>query len=298
MLICTMAWQADLHIAYACTVGADGTNPGHPACTRAHARHSGPYRVLKALYPEGPTVCHHTLLHPPSGLVGGDTLNLTLEVGEGAHALLTTPGASRFYRSTGALAEQRVVARVAAGAKLEWLPQENIVGSGALALNAQRFELAEDAQMMGWDLLALGLAESGAPFVAGRYTQHLELPGLWLEHGVVDAADTLLLSSPLGLAGQHALATLWWAGGSPISDATAAVLVDAARAVMATQAQHEAMQIAQVSAGVTRVSPHVVVLRALGRQVEPLRRLLNAVRRQWRVALWNLDAPDPRVWST
>ena len=91
-----------------------------------HDRHDGPLRVLQPLHPEGPAICHHVLVHPPGGLVGGDVLDIDINVQPGAHALVTTPGATRCYRSTGETAVQSVRARIADGARLEWLPLEAI----------------------------------------------------------------------------------------------------------------------------------------------------------------------------
>ena len=107
-------WQASLALRYM----------RREPRTVVHDRHDGPLRVLRSLYPEGDAICHSVLLHPPGGVVGGDTLAVHVEVEAGAHALLTTPGATRFYRSTGATAAQSLTARVAAGARLEWLPLE------------------------------------------------------------------------------------------------------------------------------------------------------------------------------
>ncbi|NOJ99368.1 MipA/OmpV family protein, partial [Corallococcus coralloides] len=57
-------------------------------------------------------------------VLAGDTLDITATVAPGAHGLVTTPGASRFYRSAGAPALQRTQATLATGARLEWLPLE------------------------------------------------------------------------------------------------------------------------------------------------------------------------------
>ena len=100
-----------------------------------HDRHRGPLRVLQTLHPEGPGVCHNVLVHPPGGIVGGDVLELDMTLPGGTHALLTTPGATRFYRSAGELALQATTARVAGAARLEWLPLETICHPGARAEN-------------------------------------------------------------------------------------------------------------------------------------------------------------------
>ena len=89
------------------------------AHTGAHDRHEGPLRVLQRLYPEGSGICHHVLVHPPGGVVGGDGLHLDVRLDAGARALITTPSATRFYRSEGALALQHSQLKLADGARLE-----------------------------------------------------------------------------------------------------------------------------------------------------------------------------------
>lgn len=274
-------WHARLQIDYR----RDG------ARTLGHDRHDGPLRVLQALFPEGPQVCHHVLVHPPGGIVGGDTLALQLGLGEGSHALVTTPGATRFYRSAGPLALQTVDASLADGARLEWLPLETIAYSGCEAENRMRFALAPGAEMIGWDVLALGLPAADAAFARGRIVQHVELPGRWLERGRVDAADRRQLDSPLGWDGRRVLATLWFAAGAPLADARREALVDAARAVSAGHALAS-------SAGCTAPQDRVVVLRVLAPRVEPAMQLLAEVWARWRTLVWSLEPCPPRVWRT
>jgi urease accessory protein len=276
-----MGWQGHLTLNYR----RDGER------SIVHDRHSGPLRVLQSLYPEAPGICHNVLVHPPGGIVGGDVLQIDVNLAADSHALITTPGATRFYRSLGDEAVQSLVAKVAPGARLEWLPLETICHRNTLAENRMRFELAPGAEMIGWDVLALGLPASGEAFDAGRYTQQIELPGVWLERGTVDGSDTRLLQSPLGFAGHPVLATMWFAAGKALDAARRDVLIDAAREVTAA---HPLAPRAGCSA------PHaeVVVVRVLAQRVEPAMGLLSAVWARWREFAWAIPACTPRVWRT
>ena len=264
-------------------------------------RHDGPLRVLASLYPEAPGICHNVLVHPPGGLVSGDRLDIDATLGPGSHALITTPGATRFYRSTGATATQHLRATLAEGARLEWLPLEAIAYSGCLAENLMRFELAPGAEMIGWDVLALGLPASNQGFELGRYRQSIELPGRWLERGLLDAADTRLLDSPLGWDGLRVMGTLWFATGSTFTPERREALLDAARAVIDAGAGNDAFAASGLRptfAGATAVHEGVVVLRALGPRVEPVMALLARVWAAWRHTGWQLATCTPRVWRT
>ncbi|KNZ31864.1 MAG: urease accessory protein ureD [Methylibium sp. NZG] len=276
-----MTWHAHLKLNYR----REATR------TVVHDRHSGPLRVLASLYPEAPTVCHNVLVHPPGGIVGGDVLEVEATLGAGSHALITTPGAARFYRSNGAAAHQSVRARVEGGARLEWLPLQTTCHRGALAHNRMQFELEANAEMIGWDIVALGLPASGEAFDRGRYEQHIELPGVWLDRGVIDGEDRRLLDSPLGWAGHRAMGTLWLAGGSGLSAARREALLDAAREVCAGHAL-------RASAGSTSPHEQLVLLRVLAPRVEALMDLLTATWARWRMLAWGLPACAPRVWRT
>jgi hypothetical protein len=159
-----MPWHARLSLDYTLEAGR----------TAARFQHDGPLRILQSLYPEGDAICHNVLVHPPSGLVGGDTLDVQVAVQAGAHGLVTTPGATRFYRSDGELALQRSRLRVHDGARLEWLPLETLCYSGCIAQNHLTLDLAPGAECMGWDLTALGLPHADLPFERGSFAVGLE----------------------------------------------------------------------------------------------------------------------------
>ncbi|RZI96853.1 MAG: urease accessory protein UreD [Variovorax sp.] len=275
-----MPWHARLQLDY--------TNESDRSVARF--RHDGPLRILQSLYPEGDAVCHNVLVHPPGGLVGGDTLDIGISVGAGSHGLVTTPGASRFYRSEGELALQRTRIALAPEARFEWLPLEAICYSGCRAENRISIDAKPGAELIGWDLTALGLPNANQPFERGTLLQHIEVPGAWLERGRIDAADERLLQSPIGLAGQRCMATLFFVAGTPIAKARRDALLDIARGFADAHALKE-------SAGATSPQPQVIVLRVLAPVVEPAMQLLRQVWMAWRAELWALRAAPPRIWS-
>ncbi len=258
--------------------------------TSMHFVHDGPLRVLKSLYPEGPAVCHNVLVHPPGGLVGGDLLDISVHVGEGAHALLTTPGATRFYKSNGQQAQQRTRLRLDPDARLEWLPLEAIAYNACDAVNHVEFALARGAQLLAWDVTALGLPMAGQPFDQGKLTQHMEWPERFLERGVICAKDRLLLDGALGLAGHRCMATLMLASGTPLPRDQREALLESTHALLQS-APEGAM------AGVTAPNEHMLVLRGLAPMVEPMMWLWKDVWAHWRSELWGLNGGMPRIWS-
>jgi urease accessory protein len=275
-----MTWNATLALDYTHQAGK----------TLAHFRHSGPLRILQSLYPEGDAICHNVIVHPPGGLVGGDTLDLAFTAAPGAHGLITTPGATRFYRSAGEPALQRTRLDLQAGARMEWLPLEAICYSGCLAENRLTMTLAPGAELIGWDVTALGLPAASQPFESGSFRQHIEVSGVWLERARMDATDTLLMNSPLGMAGNRCVASLFFVTGSKLERHRRQLALDCAREVMQAHPL-------SASAGATSPDAQVVVIRVLSPVVEPAMALLKQVWQAWRTQLWQLAPSTPRIWS-
>lgn len=276
-----MPWHARLQLDYRLET----------ARTVARHEHDGPLRILQSLYPEGDAICHNVLVHPPGGLVGGDTLDISITAGGASHGLITTPGATRFYRSSGEPALQRTHITLAGQARLEWLPLEAICYSDCLAENHLTLALAPQAEFMGWDVTALGLPHAGQPFEQGSFLQNIEVPGVWLERGHIRADDQRLMNGPLGLAGHRCLASLFFVAGNKLERGRRDRALDLARQVIAAHALRH-------TTGATSPDGQVIVVRVLAPMVEPAMDLLRQIWAAWRPHFWHLPATSPRIWST
>lgn len=271
-------WDARLDLAFA--------RRGERS-TLVRRQHIGPLVVQKTLHPEGPAVCQAIVIHPPGGIVGGDRLAFAVDVDDGAHAQLTTPGATRWYRSAVA-ARQTLDAQVGEGAVLEWLPQETIVFEGACAESTAAVTLAGNAVFMGWDIVCLGRIASGERFTRGSFRQCFELVRdgalVWVDRTKIDGTSGIA-ASPLGLNRSPMFGTFVVA--SP--EMTDAVLAACRRT---TPERSSAME-----GAVTRL-PGAFVARCRGHSPEAAR--------QWFAALWAIVRPalcgraamSPRIWST
>ena len=269
----TPSWHAELELGYGRF--GDSTRP-------TLRRHVGPLRVQKHLYAEGPQVCQHIIVHPPGGIAGGDRLNIRASVGPGAWAQLTSPGAAKWYRAAGP-AYQHVELSVAAGATLEWLPQETIVFSAAQAELTTCIQLEGDARVFYWDMVALGRLASGERFEQGYFQSHLDIRRdgqlLWHERQRIVGNDGLL-DSPIGLDGNPVFATLL------VTGEISAELLETCRRLPNP-----------VRGDLTQL-PGLLVARCLAGEALQARAWLIALWHLLRTALLGREALAPRIWST
>lgn len=265
------AWQASLALGFV----RDGDT------TRLVRRaHRGPLRVQKALYPEGPGACHVIVVHPPGGVVGGDRLEIDIDAGPACSVLATSPGAAKWYRANGRVSQQAVRLRIAAGAAIEWLPQETIFYDAASVDLDHEVDLAAGSTYIGSEVLCFGRVAAGEAFTHGQVRQRTRIRQdgrlLWWEQGILTPDG---IASSLGMDG-HAVCATFLAVGRPVP--------------AALQAQVRALDPQLASSQVKSV----FVARFLGDDGEAARAVMAQVWALLRPHLLDRPACPPRIWLT
>ncbi len=236
-----MSWASSLTLSFDTVKRTDtAKSTAATAKTRLyHRKHTGALMVQRALYPEPSVqqgICHVLMLYPPAGIAGGDTLTIELRLDSGSHAVITTPGAGKWYgkdsvsqrhkaslgndaahQSMGqdeiaAYASQDVKAKLGSHARLEWLPQESIIYNEANMHAVSRFDLADSSSLLTWEISVFGRQAYDEQFLQGRYHTGLNIyrkDKVIVAERVDQSAGSRWFSSNLGLAGQHIYGSFW-----------------------------------------------------------------------------------------
>ncbi len=236
-----MSWASSLTLSFDTVKRTDTAKiAASTAKTRlSHRKHTGALMVQRALYPEPSVqqgICHILMLYPPAGIAGGDTLTIELRLDSGSHAVITTPGAGKWYGKDSvsqkhkaplgdndthqsmsqdeiaAYASQHLQATLAPHTRLEWLPQESIIYNEANMHAVSRFDLADSSSLLTWEISVFGRQAYDEQFMQGRYHTGLRIcreGKVVVAERVEQSAGSRWFSSNLGLAGQHIYGSFW-----------------------------------------------------------------------------------------
>ena len=270
-------WKAKLHLKF--------VEENHKTVLKQRS-HQGPLQVQKAFYPETNGGCHVYILHPPGGVVGGDSFDIKIEVDSNAKVLVTTPAAGKFYRSAGDEAYQQQTITVADHGVLEWFPSENIFFPGAKVKLETRVDLSRESHFIGWDILCLGRPAIGETFSQGQLTQKFEIfqngRPIRLDRLLVREKDAIL-DAKWGLGGKPVLGTFFCL--TPRKD-----LVDSLRQSIGSPENDDLFSVTFVD--------DIILCRYLGNSVEHVKRNFIKAWQILRVALRDHEAVIPRIWNT
>jgi urease accessory protein len=172
---------------------------------------------LKARFPRGVVQGWAELvtLNSSGGIAAGDRLSTRFAAAAaGARVTITAQAAERFYRARAGDPPAEIENRIdaAAGAAVEWLPQETIVYDGAALSRRLEVDVAAGASFLGIEMLVFGRALMGESVRRLRLRDRLAVNrgGLPLLYDAVridgDAASLLARAGIAG--GMGAVATL------------------------------------------------------------------------------------------
>jgi urease accessory protein len=200
------SWQGKLNLSYQ-------NNQGKTQVDLAYCQ--APLKIQSPFYPEGESICHSVILHTAGGVVGGDRLLQSINLQPQSQVLITTPAASKIYRSQGEKAHQEIRIKLNKNSYLEYLPQEMIVFNGGLFRQNLYIELDSNASWLGWEIIRFGRSARGEIFAQGEWSSYTEVwqgkKPLWIDRLCLKGSKDLFFSLN-GLAGKPVIGTLSWIG--------------------------------------------------------------------------------------
>jgi urease accessory protein len=232
-----------------------------------------PLQILAPLDLDDPATIV-SMLNTTGGLVGGVRLVVDVNAGADTHVCLTTPSATRIYRTTGAPAVQEVRLRVGAGALLEWLPDHAIPFAGSAFRQSIHVEMGRGARLVLVDAFSVGRVARGEAWRFATLDSAL---------AVRDDAGWLLLDRFV-IDGDRGWSGLGHTEGAPYF-ATAVII-----GPIDTRALTDAVAQGPGGMAVGELARGGVLVRCLARNAIEL---ADAVELVWRVARRSLVGIDP-----
>ncbi len=250
-------------------------------------RHEGPLTLQRPFYPEEDGTCHLYVLHPPGGIVGGDSLNIEVVCNEYTSTLITTPGASKFYQSNGFTAWQNQNLKVRKDACLEWLPQETILFDGAKVDSTTKVQLDKQSSFIGWEIVSFGRPACKEEFSNGMFKQNFEI---WQDD------EPLLIDRVMIKDRAEVFSSLWGLQAQPVMGLMTVVNNDVNALLEAKNIIQDMIE--DVSRLSVTVMNTVLVCRCLDTNSMAIRDIFIDIWKSIRPVSINKNPCEPRIWAT
>ena len=228
------------------------------------------------------------LLNPTGGIVGGDSLFTQIVLGANTRACLTTPSATRVYRTLNSAAAQKTFIMIGENSSLEYLPDHVIPHRGSILQQSVRVEMGPGGSGIFWDALAAGRVARGERWdfreVDSRFAIYLRGRPLFLNRTRIRPAE--VDPTRLGITdGFDYLATL-----VIVADQSN----DWAKLVAVIHAELAAMP--EIRAGVSALTSHGCVLKLLAHTASGMSRAQTTLWSCARREVLGSDAADLRKY--
>ena len=250
---------------------------------RSH--YTPPMRLFRP-YVEGGEPRTFVVANVAGGVVGGDRLSVSLDVGADEALLATTQAAEKVYRSDGAEAVLSNVYRVGPGAVLEMLSSGTILFDGSRLLRSTEIDVAEGGRFAYAETVVLGRIARGEVFAHGSLKDRIRLRRdgrlVWADDFGLDADIAASMAATAGLDGAKALGTLLLVG---------------AGAGQAVEIVRDQPAVEGLRIGASALSADCVVVRILAGDPAAARTALADIWSASRAAWLNRPARMPVIWS-
>lgn len=267
--------------------------------------HIGPLRVQRTFKAEDASR-HVYILHPPGGYVAGDLIDIHVETQDSSHVVVTSPGASKFYRCEPGNPNnqtQTLNLRAKQHSLLEWLPQETIFFKDANAHLETNIQLDANSDFIGWEIACLGRTASGETFGQGRLTQTLNL----FQNDVLIHRERLRLtpedaiqSQPWGLDQQPVFGTLLAVLKHRQEEQSSSLRFDRQDQLLAVVAnlREQISEFPEAQHWSVTTKSGVILVRYLGPHSEPCKNGFSQIRDNLLKTFKQIEASTPRIWAT
>ena len=250
-------------------------------------RHDGPLTLQRPFYPEPDGTCHLYVLHPPGGVVGGDSLNIDVTCEANTSALITTPAANKFYKSNGYTAWQNQELVIKGQACLEWLPQETILFNGSRVNSQTIVQLEKHSSFFGWEIVSFGRPACNEEFTIGLFKQSYEI---W------QGDEPLLIDRVTINDRAEVFASLWGLQAQPVMGLLTIVHHDV------SVLENAQLLIQEMINDVSRLSVTIVesvlICRCLDTNSMSIRDTFIEIWKMTRLLTLNKQPCEPRIWAT
>lgn len=249
--------------------------------------HKSPLQMIRPHYADRalPGVPIAQIASTGGGVVSGDRLRIDVAVDRGAHAIVTTQGATRLLRAEHGWASQCTRIGVGENAVCEWMPDVTIPYAGSRFVGEVDAVVGGGATLVLGEVLTAGRAGRDAPWSAEAFDSRTSIsrPG-----GELLALDRCVFGAGTGpgasvaLEGCGAVGSLFVVCPAPVDD-----VAEAMRGQAGTEAS--------VRTGVSTLPAGGAWARVLGESPE---RVASAMRRMWSAAREiYLGVPAPELRS-
>ena len=250
--------------------------------------HQGPLRIQK-LFHDG-ELAHCYVLHPPGGMVSGDSLQSRFKVKPGAKVLITTPASGKLYQARQSQIPQiaRTHIDVTSDGFCAHLPQDTIVFDGAFGELETIVNVDSKALFFGWEHLVFGRRAGGHPFENGQLIQSLR----------VSRQGRLLFRENLRLTPQTASAVSGLNGMVSFASLTIVLPANSGTASDVVSVARESLKSFDVHSGVSAIRECLITLRILSGVEEETKSALEQLWTAIGQKLVGRPVAIPRIWRT